>query len=1083
MKRNIYYFNSLLRTYNKYSRKLDNLRKTNKNERRQHILQNHIEKLYEKLIVLKMSVKLATATTVVATALAFAPQSATAQITFGAAQANLFGLSNIGYNSNPVFADLDNDGDLDMLAGTNDGNFFYFQNTGTTTAPVFAPVQINPFGLVDIGFLSDPTFADLDGDGDLDMLTGDTFGNFSYFENTGTPSAPVFAPFTVNPFGLTNTPSRSNPTFVDLDNDGDLDILSGTLSGGNFNYFENTGTPTTPVFASFTTNPFGLVNVTNRSTPTFADLDGDGDLDMLTGDNGLNIKYFENIGTLTAPSFAPFTTNPFGLGGTNFYFTPTFADLDNDGDLDLMAGENLGNFIYFENITPCTTDQTVTAAQTTFCASGGSTTINLDSSETGVNYFLRNNANDTIISGPVAGTGSGISLNTGNLTATTTFNVYGAKSSAIDLPDNIDIVRFNTPFSAYTNTITIEAWVDFKGTQLRAGQSTAGADNMATNVWLWDAGGWLVNDNGTWRGLPFPSTIPTGWTHVATVANASGMFIYYNGVLVASNTTGIISSIRNNPSSIIDLGHDPRFPANVRNTNHSFDNFRVWNTARSASEVSSSMDSCLIGTEVGLVQYTRFEEGTGTTLNSITGVNGTIFSPSATPWITGSSVCASCDLEMTQTATVTVLPALTGNNNTTICNEESIVINGTTYNAANPTGTEVFTNVGPNGCDSTVTVALNVLPALTGNNNTTICNEESIVINGTTYNAANPTGTEVFTNVGPNGCDSTVTVALNVLPALTGTNTTTICNEESIVINGTTYNAASPTGTEVFTNVGANGCDSTVTVALNVLPALTGTNTTTICNEESIVINGTTYNAANPTGTEVFTNVGANGCDSTVTVALNVLPALVGTDNTTICATGSVIINGTTYDAANPTGTEVFTNVGANGCDSTVTVALNVLAAVDVTIDNSLTPTLSANQAGATYRWLDCDNGNAVITSETGQTFTATANGNYAVEITVGSCVDTSACENITGVGISPIVEGLGVRIYPNPTNGMVNISLTSNNSAVDYTISSIEGKVIETGKTSTNNIAVDLSKEGNGVYFIKINTASTSTVYKLIKQ
>ncbi|HRP60011.1 MAG TPA: T9SS type A sorting domain-containing protein, partial [Vicingus sp.] len=75
------------------------------------------------------------------------------------------------------------------------------------------------------------------------------------------------------------------------------------------------------------------------------------------------------------------------------------------------------------------------------------------------------------------------------------------------------------------------------------------------------------------------------------------------------------------------------------------------------------------------------------------------------------------------------------------------------------------------------------------------------------------------------------------------------------------------------------------------------------------------------------------------------------------------------------------------------------------------------------------------------------------------------------------------VSIYPNPTNGMVSINLGSKNSVVDYTISSIEGKVIETGKTSSNIIAVDLSNESKGVYFIRINTENTSTVYKLIKQ
>ena len=976
MKRNIYYFNNLLRTYNKYRRKLVNLRKANKNERRQHILQNHIAKLYEKLMVLKMSVKLTTvAASVVVGTLAFAPQTVQGQITFGAVQTNPFGLSDVGYNSNPVFVDLDNDGDLDMLAGANDGNFFYFQNTGTTTAPVFAPVQINPFGLVDIGYLSDPTIADLDNDGDLDMLTGDTFGNFSYFENTGTPSAPVFAPFTVNPFGLTNNASRSTPTFVDLDNDGDLDILSGTLSGGNFNYFENTGTPTTPVFAPFTTNPFGLVNVTNRSTPTFADLDGDGDLDMSTGDNNLNIKYFENIGTLTAPSFAPFTTNPFGLGGTNFYFTPTFTDLDNDGDLDLMAGENAGNFIYFENITPCTTDQTLTASQTTFCDSG-TVTITIGSSETGINYYLRNDVDSSVVAGPVAGTGSGLTFNTGTINSTTTYNVYAVKPNAVNLSGATDRIVFNAPFSTYTNAITIEAWVNFTSTSPAdfpwAGQTSSNIDNMGTNVWLWHSGlpsppTFYVNDNGNWRALDFPAISSTGWHHVATVANATGLFIYYDGVLVASNTTGISSSIRNNASSVMVLGEDPRYiNSPSRNSNVAFDNFSVWNVARTASEISTNLNNCLLGTEPGLVQYTKMNEGTGTTLNSLAGANGTITNGIANPWVTGSGVCDdACALEMTQTVTITVNNSTSSSQTFVECAGFSVTVGTNTYNT-----TGIYTDV----------------------------------------------------LVGSNGCDSTVTTDLTIKQPTTGSQTLVECAGFSVTVGTNTYNT---TGIYTDVLVGSNGCDSTVTTDLTIKQPTTGSQTLVECAGFSVTVGTNTYNA-----TGVYTDV----------------------------------------------------LTGSNGCDSTVTTDLTIEQAIDVTVDNSLAPTLSANQTGATYQWLDCDNGNVIIPSETAQSFTATVNGNYAVEITVGSCVDTSACENISTVGVKETANDV-VSIYPNPTSGMVNINLGSNNSSVNYSITSIEGKVVETGKTSTNNIMVDLSKEGNGVYFVKINTENTSTVYKLIKQ
>ena len=214
-------------------------------------------------------------------------------------------------------------------------------------------------------------------------------------------------------------------------------------------------------------------------------------------------------------------------------------------------------------------------------------------------------------------------------------------------------------------------------------------------------------------------------------------------------------------------------------------------------------------------------------------------------------------------------------------------------------------------------------------------------------------------------------------------------------------------------------------------------------------------------------------------VTVTIKQPTTGSQTLVECQGFSVTVGTNTYNA-----TGVYTDVlvGSNGCDSTVTTDLTVEQAIDVTVDNTLTPTLSANQTGATYQWVDCDNSNAPISGEINQTFTATTNGNYAVEVTVGSCTETSACENITGVGINETANHV-VSIYPNPTNGMVNINLGSNNSTVNYSITSIEGKVIETGKTSTNNITVDLSNESKGVYFVKINTENTSTVYKLIKQ
>jgi uncharacterized protein (DUF2141 family) len=261
------------------------------------------------------------------------------------------GLSVSG-NARPAFADLDGDGDLDLVAGASDGTFYYFRNTGSATVPGFAAVTgaANPLNGRDVGDDSTPAFADLDGDGDSDLMSGELGGQFFYFRNTGNAVTVAFTPITgaSNPMNGFDVGSNSNPAFGDVDGDGDLDLVAGDSTGA-FAMFENTVSATSPVFAQRTggANPLSGFNATSRSAPALADFDSDGDLDVVSGRDDGGFAAFRNLRSKPVPKVLSEASLTGLSAGT--LSTPAPVDLDGDGDLDLVSGERFGQFLYFRN--------------------------------------------------------------------------------------------------------------------------------------------------------------------------------------------------------------------------------------------------------------------------------------------------------------------------------------------------------------------------------------------------------------------------------------------------------------------------------------------------------------------------------------------------------------------------------------------------------------------------------------------------------------------------------------------------------------------------------------------------------------
>ncbi len=261
----------------------------------------------------------------------------------------------------PVFADLNNDGDFDLILGSSGLEIEYFENTGTNTAPVFQK-DTSMFSSIYAGgyqFTNAyyPALADLDGDGDLDLTIGG-YNGILYYENIGSPTSPVWADVNTSLFSDANTQigTDARQAFADLDNDGDIDMIVGTgeslLGGpdpGISMGFRNTGTAQNPVFQRDDDLVTGIPDVGLNAYPSLADLDNDGDYDLLIGRDGAAVFYYINTGTPSVPAWTRDYTVFSNVETTNYWKDPAFCDLDGDNDLDLIYGTANGNLYFYEN--------------------------------------------------------------------------------------------------------------------------------------------------------------------------------------------------------------------------------------------------------------------------------------------------------------------------------------------------------------------------------------------------------------------------------------------------------------------------------------------------------------------------------------------------------------------------------------------------------------------------------------------------------------------------------------------------------------------------------------------------------------
>ncbi|NQX98885.1 MAG: T9SS type A sorting domain-containing protein, partial [Flavobacteriales bacterium] len=267
------------------------------------------------------------------------------------------------YRAAPSFADIDNDGDLDLYAGEYYGKIEVFTNNNRVFTAAGILGLTNGFALqAVVGTYSAPAFADIDGDGDLDLYVGANNGFIAWFSNVNgafTSEGHLQSNLNVD----IDPGAKTRPTFRDADNDGDLDLYLNAQSDNIYLYTNNGGVFTAAGKVQANDLPIDV----DYSAPTFADIDGDGDLDLYVGSVDGKIKVFNNNnGTFTATGDLETAGATIDIGN---YSSPTFADLDNDGDLDLYVGEDNSNINFFSNNNGVfTVEPNLTTSNNTYCA-------------------------------------------------------------------------------------------------------------------------------------------------------------------------------------------------------------------------------------------------------------------------------------------------------------------------------------------------------------------------------------------------------------------------------------------------------------------------------------------------------------------------------------------------------------------------------------------------------------------------------------------------------------------------------------------------------------------------------------------
>jgi hypothetical protein len=1021
-------------------------------------------------------------------------------------------------NGDIAFCDVDNDGDQDALITGSDGTknlTELYLNDGTGN---FSKVSDTPFINVSQSAVE---FADLDNDGDSDVIiSGYTkIGSTSYrytriYGNDGTG---VFSYLT----SLAGV-SSCDIAVSDVNNDGNKDILiSGYSSslGRISKLYTNDGTG---VFTEITETPFTGVS---SCAIGFSDIDNDGDQDVLitgsTDSLGRISKLYTNNGTGV---FTEITETPFtGVSSCAI----GFSDIDNDGDKDvLIAGDSdtgkISTF-YANDGTGIFTEVTETMLTGIYNCAIGFSDIDNDGDEDvliagdsdigkistlyindGTGIFTEESDTEIIGVGACAAAFADVNgdnfpdllINGGNGSLNEQTSLYCNDGTGL----LIEVI--GNPFAGVYNSSVAFADIDndndndlvvtgYNGDEYAAlyRNNGSGYFHIADDQYLWKANYSSVafsdfNNDGS------QDLLVTGvyyWYDYPSVRSS----LYINNGAGSLSQLAELQKLYNGSVAFTDIDNDgdedilitgqstngwvpPRY--SILYTNDGAGNFTynsqltgVTGSSAAFSDVDNDGDQDVLITgssTAGRVSTLYTNDGTGV----FTEVTGTPFINVNLGSVAFSDVDndGDNDVLITGSSDTAYISKLYTNDGTGVFAE----VPGTPFVGV-MNSSVAFSDLDGDGYDELIITGRSMSGKISqlykndGSGNYVLLDDMPFVPvdkGSVAFSDVDGDGDNDLLITGTNNDLDGVSILYQNLTCIPDTtdDIQTAC-DTYIWIDGNTYTSSNNTATFTMTNI--HGCDSVVRLDLTVNYSQTSDTAAIAC--DNFTWYGNIYTESGDY-TETFQSVA--GCDSIVTLHLTINQTQYGDTAAAACD----VFNwyGTEYGASGDY-TKVLT--ASTGCDSIVTLHLSInTVTVSVIQDGA---SLTAEENGAEYQWINCSD-NTPVSGAIEQSFTASENGTYAVIVDKGVCTDTSACYDVTGLGLSIITDQ--IRIYPNPSSGVFKLE---GKNIRTVSVTDLTGKLILEQTIKGEMSRIDLSGNPSGVYFMEIRTEKGIRLKKIMLQ